>query len=97
MSIVDELVPPTNGQPLEDVTTGGTYYQGYTDDDGRILCPVPLPLTVQAVDVIIDARGTVGPYTHESLRQTWGPFSPSARVRVPVADLGQLEFQLTRE
>jgi len=97
VSVVDELVPPTNGDPLEDVTKGGSYYQGYTDDEGRIRSPVPIPLRVQVVDVIVDAHGSIGSYAHESLRETWGPFSPSARIRAPVSALGQLEVRLTRE
>ncbi|MHC5011964.1 MAG: hypothetical protein ACYTG6_13640 [Planctomycetota bacterium] len=97
VSLVDELIPPANGDPMENSIAGNTYFQGYTDDNGALRATVPLPSRLEALDLIVDARGSTGPYTHESLRTLWGPFAPSSRIRILTADLDGITMHLVQE
>ena len=84
VTVADALQPPGPGSTLEDVTRGGTYFQGATDSEGRVSASIRVPSRYDAVDVIVHRPGTTGPYTHEALRALWGPTATAARVALPL-------------
>lgn len=81
------LVPPGQGQEIEDVTTGETFATGLTDLQGVFETTIRVPGQYASVDVIVIDRGWTGPYTHEELRTLWGVFAPASRVTVALEDL----------
>ena len=65
-----------------------------TDPQGRIRQTIRIPAGVAEVDVVVNYPGHTGIYTVEALRNHWGPFAPSARVRADVADVVRLAIDL---
>lgn len=73
---------------------GLAWFTGGTDAEGRCESVVAIPTTVARVDVVVHHDGSRGPYSDEALRAHWGPFAPSSRQTVRVADLGNLRVVL---
>ncbi|MEQ8764545.1 MAG: hypothetical protein RL885_11495 [Planctomycetota bacterium] len=94
ITITNALPLPGEGQVIEDLITGNVYYQGLTDDDGRIQTTIRVPEKYGDLDVIVIKRGMTGPYAVEEFRELWGPFGPAARVRLGRAALDGAQVEL---
>jgi hypothetical protein len=73
---------------------GLAWFSGGTDADGLCESVVAIPTGVERVDLVVHHDDGSGPYTEPGLRAHWGPFAPSSRQTVRVADLGNLEVAL---
>jgi hypothetical protein len=94
ISVVGALTPPQAGQPIEDVTSFDAFFDGFSDEMGRVSSTLLLPVSVEQVDVVVVLMDYTGEYTHEQFRAFWGPFAPAARVTVSVNDLKNLALVL---
>ena len=94
VTVTDHLPWPEGDQAIEDLIGGRLYLQGVTDAEGRLDGLVKIPTAVDAVDIVANLADASGPYTVEALRAFWGPFAPSARLRVARAALGDVRLAL---
>ena len=89
--VVDAMTPSSQDSIEEEIESsigGGVYFQGLTDEQGRVQGEFRIPRHVEEVDVVVVKRGFRGPYTHEALREIWGVFAPASRVTVSTDDGG---------
>lgn len=63
------------------------FFDGATTGAGRATGVITVDVGVQAVDLVVQVAGASGDYTHQELRAAWGPFAPSSRVRIELAEL----------
>lgn len=94
--LTDAMGLPPDGVAVEEVTSANVYFQGVTDAEGRVEAPVKIPTRFDAVDLVLTAPDTTGPYTVEGLRELWGPFAPAARVTVVRGFLDDVVIDLRR-
>lgn len=96
VQIKEVLIPPKNPKTaLEDVTPAGHYLRALTDAAGEVEALLEVPGYTTEIDLLIVAPGYTGAYTHEALRDTWGPFAPATRQVVDPDELDGLAVVLT--
>lgn len=76
-----------SGETASGASSGELYFRGMSDRDGAVVGSLRLPWSINHVDLVVNKPGYTGPFTDESLREYSGPFAPSSRVTVPIADL----------
>lgn len=91
--LADSLRPSSNG-PGTTPVAAQHYLTLRADANGVAAAPLRLAATVDELDVVVSYPGAAGPYTHESLRSTWGPFAPASRTRVPRGRLDDVQIDL---
>lgn len=65
----------------------GILARGTTDAEGRVRLPITLRAADEEVEIVMNKAGLEGPYGNPSLRETFGPFAPSAWFRAPASSL----------
>jgi len=97
VSVVAALAPPPPGTAIEELTSPDGWFDGFSDDLGRVQATLSLPSAVSTVDVVVSVAGRTGEYSHQKLRALWGPFAPSSRITVSVDQLTDLAIELALE
>ena len=91
IQLLNPLEVGGDGRPTR---TGGALFEGATGVEGTCSAVVALPTATRELDLVVHHPDYEGPYEDEALRTAWGPFAPTAWVRVDVEDLASLSIEL---
>ena len=94
VTVTDALRPPRGDEVIEDLITGNLYHQGVTDKNGEVRATFRVPSRFTSIDVVVNRSRSEGPYTHEELKDLWGPYAPSARVTVDLESSVDVKINL---
>ena len=94
VQIIDPTPFPLPDGDLEDVMQGLHFFHGLSDSNGYVRGSARIPTRFSEVDLIVDAPGYTGEWTHLELLERFGPFAPSSRSTVTVPELESLVLTL---
>lgn len=81
--------------PADPTVSGELLWMGATGKDGHARTPVRVDRAAGGpIDVTLHKAGYRGPYTDEAFRIEHGAFAPSAKISVPINQVGSVSVAL---
>lgn len=91
---VCQALPPFDASGGSDTMATETYLNVLTNAEGLVESSLVAPKQVGVFDVIVQIPGAEGTIDYPQHAEVWGPFAPSARVRVTAGELSNMALEL---